>query len=128
MLSSKYSVKEDLHTQVSIFSKNYSNAKKLSLTPSKQINYNIFQKMSKLECNKRKTLKFHVVLKILIKRRLTHTYFYFFPKFLQNVKSDVLHLQNKSIIIFSKKCQIGSVTRAKYSIFTLSSKYFIIEY
>ena len=41
-----------------------------------QLSY--FLKMSKLMCNTKKKLDFHVVLKILYNRRLTHTNFYFF--------------------------------------------------
>ena len=66
--------------------------------------------MLKLKCNTSIMLNFHVVLKILRNRRLTHTNFYFFKKFLkmQKVKSNTLKKVNYHIFLKMLKLECNT--------------------
>ena len=87
MLSSKYSVFEDSHTNFHFF-ENFIKMQIVKSNTLTKINYHIFEEMWKMKCNTSKILNFHVVLKILRSRRLTHTNFNLFKEILKNVKSE----------------------------------------
>ena len=75
------------------------------------VNYHILLKMFKLKCNTSKMLYFHVVLKILRNRRLTHIHFNFFKNFFKMLKVKSNTLKKSQLSFFLKNVKLECSTR-----------------